>query len=295
MTRSCDAVRDMKSSGSCEVDRDTGSDKSLSVLLEEEYFLLKVLSYVVEDGLHECRLVCRRWRDACGKLPVQLRTKGIPSAKLPKAADLFPETKTLNLCEWTLSADVIERHVVTHLPRLKNLKHFSLFLYGESIDLRNLVAALSKKIVDLELSSRKTFPKDLPEELVDLTNLTSLRMHSDRQMRLFHSDALTPIRFFNGLRQLKTLTLWNACLDRPSLDAFAAMTGLTELNLGGRYAQMDDRLVCQQLCLLSNLKMLAIPVPEMLIDSEVVVSRACLPKIRRIESSFFYVRHRRWW
>ena len=183
-----------------------------------------------------------------------------------------------------ISSEITKRlTVLTHLARL--CLH----------DLQDHTLCFPKEIVDLELSSPKTFPQDLPEELVDLTNLTSLRMHSDRGMRLFHSDALTPYRFFNGLRQLKTLTLWNACLDHPSLDAFAAMPGLTELNLGGRNAQMDDRLVCQQLCLLSNLKMLTIPVPEMLINSEVVVSRACLPKIRRIESSFFYVRHRRWW
>ena len=63
-----------------QVDPVTGSEKSLGALLEQEYFLLKVLVYVVEDGLHECRFVCRQWRDACGKLPVKLER--VPLDKL---------------------------------------------------------------------------------------------------------------------------------------------------------------------------------------------------------------------
>ena len=230
MTRSCDAVRDIKSSGSCEVDRDTGSDKSLSVLLEEEYFLLKVLSYVVEDGLHECRLVCRRWRDACGKLPVQLRMKGIPSAKLSKAADLFPETKTLNLCEWTLSADVIERHVVTHLPRLKNLKHFSLFLYGESIDLRNLVACFSLmqhlRLLRLLIQHEDTL-HCLIHDLSHLQNLTSLSLSHNFVLQ----NDLDPNSCVQGLSRLGTAI--ELLINRRGELVFPTLTGLTSLIVYG--------------------------------------------------------------
>ena len=39
----------------------SGPEKTLGVLLEDhEDLLLKVLSYVMDDGLHECRLVCCR-------------------------------------------------------------------------------------------------------------------------------------------------------------------------------------------------------------------------------------------
>ena len=42
-------------------------------------------------------LVCRQWRDACGKLPVKLER--VPLDKLQKAADLFPKAKTLRMDE----------------------------------------------------------------------------------------------------------------------------------------------------------------------------------------------------
>ena len=42
-----------------------------SPLLTEKY-LVKILSHLVNDGLHECHLVCRKWNKVCKKLPVQL-------------------------------------------------------------------------------------------------------------------------------------------------------------------------------------------------------------------------------
>ena len=124
-------------SSSCEVDPVTGSEESLGALLEQEYFLLKVLVYVVEDGLHECRLVCRRWRDACGKLPVKLGRVSLD--KLEKAADLFPKAKTLRMDERIYSTGPIKTLTISHLPRLENLNDFSLHIYGDYVD-RNLIA-----------------------------------------------------------------------------------------------------------------------------------------------------------
>lgn len=59
----------------------------LDTLLEEEYYLLKILIHLVDDGLHECRRVCRQWYDVCNKLPVKIR---VTEAKIRAAVEKFP-------------------------------------------------------------------------------------------------------------------------------------------------------------------------------------------------------------
>lgn len=63
------------------------SQGGLASLFELDYFLIAVLGYLVEHGLHECRRACRKWRDVCNKLPVRLR---VPEEKIPVAAEKFP-------------------------------------------------------------------------------------------------------------------------------------------------------------------------------------------------------------
>ena len=139
-----------------------------------------------------------------------------------------------------------------------------------------------KGIIDLSLRTQQGFPTDLFEVLLAMTHLKSLTIVSSKEMHLFHSDGVTPFHFFNKLRQLKALTLWNAFVDRTFLEAFVVLTGLTELRLGGWYARMDPKLVCRQLSLLSNLQVLKIPFPEFLVDSETGMPQGSLPKLRTI-------------
>ena len=69
--------------------------KTLGILLDNcEDLLFKVLSYV-DDGLHECRRVSRRWRDACGKLPIKLGNQCLH--RMGEAAELFPKAVSLTL------------------------------------------------------------------------------------------------------------------------------------------------------------------------------------------------------
>lgn len=44
----------------------------IAAILENEYYLEKVLFHVVDDGIHDCRQVCRKWNKVCKKLPVRL-------------------------------------------------------------------------------------------------------------------------------------------------------------------------------------------------------------------------------
>ena len=172
------------------------------------------------------------------------------------------------------SSEIMKR--LTILTRLTRL-HLSNSPGGQSL-------RFPTGIIDLLLTRQLVYPEDLAGELVDLTNLTSLNIASDEEMILFQSDSVTPFHFFEELGQLKTLTLSNVCVDRPFLEAFVALTGLTELNLAGLYEQMmDHESLCRQLRLLSNLKVLEIPFPaKLLIDSETGVPQGCLSKLRRV-------------
>ena len=48
------------------------SSCELASLLEDESTLLMVFEHLVEHGLQNCRLVCRRWYEACKQFPVEL-------------------------------------------------------------------------------------------------------------------------------------------------------------------------------------------------------------------------------
>ena len=73
-------------------------ERTLGVLLDEyEDLLLKTLTCLMEDGLHECRLVCRRWRDACRRLPVTIQPGiAFDASKVVKmATERFPNATAL--------------------------------------------------------------------------------------------------------------------------------------------------------------------------------------------------------
>ena len=69
------------------------SEGDLSILLQDEYFLSKILGFLVNDGLHECRRVCRKWRDTISLLPVTVKAPEIED--LPAVVSLFPRATSL--------------------------------------------------------------------------------------------------------------------------------------------------------------------------------------------------------
>ena len=217
---------DMESGSLREVDRVTGSEKSLGALLEQEYFLLKVLAYVMADGLHECRLTCRKWRDACRKLPVKLGR--VPLERLSKAVDLFPEAKALSMNVWILNPDVLGMHMISHLLRLENLNHLSLFVYDQFIDLRYLVTCFSSmqhlRSLCLKISREGTL-HCLIHDLHYLRTLTSLY--------LIHTchlwNDLEPNSSVQGLSQLETG--FKLLVNKRGELVFPKLTRLTSLDV----------------------------------------------------------------
>lgn len=86
-------------------------DHNLASLLDLDFFLLMVLKHLVDDGLHECRRVCRRWREAVSQLPVKL-TLHAPDW-LPSAQAAFPAAGSLRCVQELTSMDVALRSQIS--------------------------------------------------------------------------------------------------------------------------------------------------------------------------------------
>ena len=187
------------------VDRQSGPERRLGVLLEDdEDLLLRVLSCAMDDGLHECRRVCRRWRDACGELPVRLG--GSYLDKLDRVADLFPKAVSLTIAIPFDRNDVVERQAIQHLTRLKNLQNLDVFAESYQADINSLVAmlpltgCLRSLVIPVDQKDRMN---DVLQVLRLVTNLESLVVHADTDF-IQEDLSLDPV---SELRELKHLSI----------------------------------------------------------------------------------------
>lgn len=73
----------------------SNSGRSLRDWLEKPCHLELVLRHLVDDGLHECRRVCRLWRDVCDDLPVKLGE--IPKEDIAHIVRKFPKAVAMRM------------------------------------------------------------------------------------------------------------------------------------------------------------------------------------------------------
>ena len=176
------------------------SERTLGILLNDnEDLLLKTLTCLMEDGLHECRRVCRRWRDACRKLPVELFS--VHPDKLHRMIDLFPEAVSLTMRKRLDSEDTVERQVIPQLSRLKNLQHLYLFC-DQLSDASSLVTCL-----------------------LSMDRLQSLSLRMDR-------DVLQIFQALRRLTNLESLNLSVSCFEQTDLEPVTELRGLRDLTIG---------------------------------------------------------------
>ena len=199
----------------------------LSVLLEQEDLLQKVLSFVAEDGLHECRRVCRRWREACGKVPVKIRR--VRPDELGKVADLFPKTSSLTIYHWLKTANAVEKELIPHLTRLRDLNQLDLSLSKMAIDVNPLLGCLPSmqrlRMLCIRVGREDTL-HDVVHVLRRLENLLSLDLSVDCVIQ----RDLEPVAELQGLKELVVdiQVLFNS---RHEL-LLPSLTGLVHLTVG---------------------------------------------------------------
>ena len=153
------------------------SGGSLSALLELEYFLVKVLFHLVDDGLHECRRVCRLWRKVCSRLPVRIRFSRPTEVRM--TAHKFPMAASLVLSRCVSDDDLSMSHAIPLLPRMGNLRS-----------------------LHLDLHPRRTIPVIIHSYLESMDSLRHLSLRIESEA-VYHS-AIEAIRC---LGQIESLSL----------------------------------------------------------------------------------------
>lgn len=96
---------------------------------------LRVLSHLIDDGLHECRRVCRSCREACRKLPVHLSISELDH--LHQLAQEFPHAASLSL---TTPQDLLP--LIQNLDALQNLTEFHLLSQEQEVTAVQLVTLM---------------------------------------------------------------------------------------------------------------------------------------------------------
>ena len=208
------------------------SERTLGVLLDaHEDLLFKVLSCVMEDGLHECRRVCRRWRDACRKLPVELYN--VHPDKLQRVVELFPEAVSLTMRKRIGGEGITEGKTIPQLSRLKNLQHLHLSCnkLGNAGSLVTCLPTLDR-LQSLALWLDRDVSGDVVQALRYLTNLESLSIDISR----FDQTDLEPVTELRGLRNL-TIGVQLIANERGEL-LFPSPTRLTFLCIAGESSEV---------------------------------------------------------
>jgi len=205
------------------------SNGSLKDLVNSEYYLEKFLGHLVDYGLYECRLVCRKWYDVCSRLPVKL--KDVPVTKLPVLVDRFPNAVALSLhdsIEWNHETE----EVIPSLARLTGLE--SIELHGvsgdhedEFVSFYNLLGEALQSWHDLHSISIRWLWNDkaglcLYSRLSHLTGLTRLHFPDGWEQPV--SDPYTDVR------NIEDLAIESVCLESGQL-VFPSLTHLTRLEM----------------------------------------------------------------
>ena len=206
------------------------SKGGLSELLTEEYYLEKILGYLVDDGFYECRFVCQKWKTVCDKLPVKLGP--LSPERLKEAHEKFPNACSVNNLISTLNIQLEE--VLQDVAAFARLRELSMF-----IDVDMSISLLPPSLIQtfnglqsLDIDWDCEFPcSEVLSFLGHLTNLTSLRVSSS-------ADLHPPSIPLTELQKIESLDLqFSLFVYQDGEHVFPSLTNLTHLEL---YEFTDD-------------------------------------------------------
>ena len=155
----------------------------LALLLDDEYFLLQIFRCLVDYGLQECRLVCRKWREVCQQIPVSL--SWIDPRNLSATLSQFPSAVSLST-----NADVryglaeVDRaprlgYAFSDLPLFRRLQ--SLTLHIEQLPAQACYHSFLQSVKQLTslrlITDSHIISTNLYSSLSCLTNLTLLELN----------------------------------------------------------------------------------------------------------------------
>ena len=197
--------------------------EDLRHLLEDECFMLLILEHLVDYGLQECRLVCRRWRNICKQFPVKI--KGITNEQFFKAETAFPNAVSVSMDSFNYTD--AESELSGHLLQLTRLKSFS---FGEnnirSVRSRKLNMRSPSNLSNMNLTSHA--PDWIDHMIASLSHLTNLT-----KLVLFlppgRPQSATPFAELEKISELDVSTRLFG--DDEGRCMFPSLTNLTHLGL----------------------------------------------------------------
>ena len=210
-----------------DIDRGAVSDE-ISSLLEEPYFLERVLRQCPPETLRSCRRVCRRWRDASRQLPLAMSER-----HWWRTADLlecFPNAASVSI---QLLDDEHPKDVIQNLAAAKNLESLRLRSWKPWTNMHGVSFHLTafKKLRDLNLEwCNEEQGSDVFTALGALTRLTCLRISSV-------AGQLSDLQHLDDLQHLEQLDLQFLFIEKPEEQVVLPfMPSLTQLSIGTTYA-----------------------------------------------------------
>ena len=224
-------------------DLSSTSGGPLADLLDDEYYLQKILACLIDYGLHECRRVCKKWYEVSKKLPLKLER--VQVGHVPRIAEAFPNAASVSV---GLSyCDVVGRgsedqqlagicaDVLNHLASLNNLKAFSVICYGCCYGGAELLGPSLMHFDNLN-SLRLDFYSmkaacDLYSQIRYLTNLTSLESN-------FSGSGELAVDPFTELKKIQRLEVPHHLFNNDGRFMFPALTNLMHLGFEGNDAQL---------------------------------------------------------
>ena len=196
-------------------------------LLSEDWFLPKVLSYLVDDGLHECRSVCRKWNAVCKTLPVKLRD--VPSEQLRVVLATFPNAVEVSCTPCFPPNDL---DIARQLAGISSLKHLDRLDYSDqhNDDLRFIHPETYTRLQSLGVYLKTESCENFRNALSYLTGLYKLEVLLPEHF--YFPSSWTP---FTELKRLRELGLSSRLLKNRSNQIMFPSTALTKLTVDERY------------------------------------------------------------
>ena len=217
----------------CPRPEEAQSQNRLRNLLYDKDFLWKVFGYLVEDGLHECRRVCRKWSEVCSEFFIKNfrgHWKDFTEAhvKFPNAVNvslsmLAPPHGIHNQDAWP--------SIVPSLTGIKRLEMDSAFLqncqhFAQSPEIVRAYVASLLQLEALTVGVLDGYTYSLISSVAaHLTNLTHLEIGFARSVK-----HMQPIP---GVSKLESLSLYarSSFTEDNGSFTFPSLTNLTRLEI----------------------------------------------------------------
>lgn len=201
----------------------TELDCRIREMMEEEWFLERVLKNVLSESIMECRHVCKKWKSVCNKLAKSF-SGSVRLEELPLLTKLFPNINRLDL--YISQADRIDSAYLKHnLKSLRHLQSVRLEMVNAGETMESLMTRFNELSFLPEFEQNVVIEYTIPGDSTVLRRV-EMKVSNDGCQTADQGESPTVPR---NLRKLHIETLGLSKYDARY--SFSSTTGLTQLEL----------------------------------------------------------------